>query len=169
MTSRFFLPDSCQAETKSFLACKEEWKAEIEGKLEKLKTIERELSNKEKQLLEVGNYSRYMCTILVCEGDTWPVYANHRQFSRLGTCISYTAFWTRFSRLEVPEQALDGVPLGLRFVTKIFLLFSERTPVEGEREKIGNTVEKEWGKHSVQLYMTVHTCMLYTVDSSLWR
>ena len=48
-----YFVDSCQAETKSFLACKEEWKTEIEEKLEKLKTIERELSNKEKQLLEV--------------------------------------------------------------------------------------------------------------------
>ena len=48
-----YFADSCLAETKSFLASKEEWKTEIEEKLEKLKTIERELSNKEKQLLEV--------------------------------------------------------------------------------------------------------------------
>ena len=54
----FCLLDSCEAETKSFLACKEEWKTEIEEKLEKLKTIERELSNKEKELLEVRERER---------------------------------------------------------------------------------------------------------------
>ena len=47
------LLDSCEAETKSFLACKEQWKTEIEEKLEKLKMMERDLSNKEKELLEV--------------------------------------------------------------------------------------------------------------------
>lgn len=50
--------DSCEAETKSFLACKELWKTEIEEKLEKLKTMERELSNKEKELLEVRGSGR---------------------------------------------------------------------------------------------------------------
>lgn len=56
--------DSCQEETKSFLACKEEWKAEIEEKLEKLKIIERELSNKEKQLVEVRNTKKRKLMIL---------------------------------------------------------------------------------------------------------
>ena len=50
--------DSCEAETKSFLACKEEWKREIEEKLEKMKIMERELSNKEKELLEVRGGDR---------------------------------------------------------------------------------------------------------------
>ena len=40
------------------MACKEEWKTEIKEKLEKLKTIERELSNKEKELLEVRERER---------------------------------------------------------------------------------------------------------------
>ena len=33
--------------------------------------------------------------------------------------LSGSAFCTGFSRLEVPEQALDGIPLGLRSVVKI--------------------------------------------------
>ena len=41
------------------MACKEQWKTEIEEKLENLKTIERELSNKEKQLLEVRRERKY--------------------------------------------------------------------------------------------------------------
>ena len=36
--------------------------------------------------------------------------------------LSGSAFCTGFSRLEVPEQALDGIPLGLRLVVKINLL-----------------------------------------------
>ena len=33
-----------------------------------------------------------------------------------------SAFCTGFSRLELPEQALDGIPLGLGSVVKINLL-----------------------------------------------
>ena len=36
--------------------------------------------------------------------------------------LSGSAFCTGFSRLEVPEQALDGIPLGLGLVVKINLL-----------------------------------------------
>ena len=36
--------------------------------------------------------------------------------------LSGSAFCTGFSRLEVPEQALDGIPLGLGSVVKINLL-----------------------------------------------
>ena len=36
--------------------------------------------------------------------------------------LSGSAFCTAFSRLEVPEQALDGIPLGLGSVVKINLL-----------------------------------------------
>ena len=32
--------------------------------------------------------------------------------------LSDSAFHTGFSRLEVPEQALDGIPLGLGLVMK---------------------------------------------------
>ena len=48
-----FKPDKLQQETESFLNRKEEWKKEIEVKLEKLKTVERELTNKEQELQEV--------------------------------------------------------------------------------------------------------------------
>ena len=33
--------------------------------------------------------------------------------------LSNSAFCNGFSRLEVPEQALDGIPLGLGLVVKI--------------------------------------------------
>ena len=36
--------------------------------------------------------------------------------------LSGSAFSTGFSRLEVPEQVLDGIPLGLGLVVKINLL-----------------------------------------------
>ena len=36
--------------------------------------------------------------------------------------LSGSAFYTGFSRLEVPEQALDGIHLGLGLVVKINLL-----------------------------------------------
>ena len=36
--------------------------------------------------------------------------------------VSGSAFCTEFSRLEVPEQALGGIPLGLELVVKINLL-----------------------------------------------
>ena len=36
--------------------------------------------------------------------------------------LSGSAFCTGFSRLKVPEQALDGIPLGLGSVVKINLL-----------------------------------------------
>ena len=36
--------------------------------------------------------------------------------------LSGSAFCTGFSRLEVPEQALDGITLGLGSVSKINLL-----------------------------------------------
>ena len=36
--------------------------------------------------------------------------------------LSGSAFCTGFSRLEVPEQALNGIPLGLGSVVKINLL-----------------------------------------------
>ena len=36
--------------------------------------------------------------------------------------LSGSAFCTGFSRLEVPEQALDGIPLGSGLVVKINLL-----------------------------------------------
>ena len=36
--------------------------------------------------------------------------------------VSDSAFCTGFSRLEVPEQALGGIPLGLGMVVKINLL-----------------------------------------------
>ena len=42
-----------------------------------------------------------------------PVHARH---------LSVSAFCTGFSRLELPEQALDGIPLGLGSVVKINLL-----------------------------------------------
>ena len=42
-------------------------------------------------------------------------------------CLSDSAFCTGFSRLEVPEQALDGIPLALlyntiEFTTTLFFL-----------------------------------------------
>ena len=37
--------------------------------------------------------------------------------------LSDSAFCTGFSRLEVPEQALGGIPLGLALIVKIHLLY----------------------------------------------
>ena len=46
----------------------------------------------------------------------------HPYFSRLGTKVTLAAFCRGFFRLEVPEQALDGILLGLGSVMKINLL-----------------------------------------------
>ena len=50
--------------------------------------------------------------------------------------LSGSAFCTEFSRLEVPEQALDGIHLGLGFVVKINLNFHVlcRNGIREERE-----------------------------------
>jgi len=45
--------DTLREETDSFLKRKDEWIVEIEKKLEKLKTVERELTNKEQELQDV--------------------------------------------------------------------------------------------------------------------
>ena len=47
---------------------------------------------------------------------------HHPLFSMLDTWM--TDFCTRFSRLGVPEQALDGIPLGLGLVMMISVLNS---------------------------------------------
>ena len=59
-----------------------------------------------------------MACIGLLSTSTHVVLIGQCMFSRLGT----SAFCTGFSRLELPEQALDGIPPGLGLVVKINLL-----------------------------------------------
>ena len=58
-------------------------------------------------MLAVDEYTKFKPTHIV---------ATTSKLSRLGTYVRDSAFCTGFSRLEVPEQALDGIPLGLGLV-----------------------------------------------------
>ena len=60
LTYKHLHPDSLEKETESFLGQKEEWKKEIDDKLETLKTMERTLHSKEEELKKV--WLAHTCT-----------------------------------------------------------------------------------------------------------